>query len=186
MRENWNLPKSVRIGGIRYRIRSDFRAIIDILIALGDPELEDSEKMEVMYRIFYVDWNKIPYKHKLEALEKASKFIDMNTSSEKRINVRIMDWEQDASILIPAINDTLGYEIRECEYLHWWTFMGGYMSMKDSIATMVISIRQKQAENKQLEKWEKDFVSKNRAMVELKNKYSKEQKKEMERIEKFL
>lgn len=186
MRESWSLPKSINIGGINYKIRSDFRAVIDILIALSDPELKDVEKMEVMYRILYYDWEKIPYKYKTEAIEKASKFIDAGSEDEEKNHARIMDWEQDAPILIPAINDTLGYEIRSRKYVHWWTFLGAYMSMKDSVATTVISIRKKQSKHQKLEKWEKEFVRENKSICNLRKKLTKEEQEEKERINKWL
>ena len=186
MRDSWELPKKITVGGTDYEIRSDFRAIIDILIAQSDPELEDWEKLEVMFRIFYIDWHKIPENHKEEALKKAIEFIDMGIDSEERSPARIMDWEQDAPILIPSINQTLGYEIRNMDYLHWWTFMGGYMSMKEGIATTVISIRQKQAKGKKLDKWEKEFVSSNKKICKLQPKLTQKEKEEKERLNKLL
>ena len=38
------LPRSLEVNGKFYRIRSDFRDVLKIVIAFGDPDLEDKEK----------------------------------------------------------------------------------------------------------------------------------------------
>ena len=53
---NTGLPKAACIGGRCFRIRSDFRAILDICAALNDPELTDQDRAEVAVKIFYPDW----------------------------------------------------------------------------------------------------------------------------------
>ena len=40
---NTGLPKTACIGGRRFRIRSDFREILDICAALNDPDLTDQD-----------------------------------------------------------------------------------------------------------------------------------------------
>ena len=186
MKESWELPKTISIAGKDYIIRSDFRAVLDILIAQNDPELEDWEKLEVMFQIMYVDWQKIPESQKEEALRKAVDFIDMGMGGEEKSPARVMDWEQDAPILIPSINQTLGYEVRNTDYLHWWTFMGGYMTMQEGVATTVISIRQKQAKGKKLEKWEREFIRENKSIYKLRTKLTEEEIAEKERLNKLL
>ena len=42
--EVWELPTSIVVGGIKYDIRTDFRAILDILKTFNDPEFENDEK----------------------------------------------------------------------------------------------------------------------------------------------
>ena len=49
----YGLPASVEINGNDYEIRSDYRAILDILEAINDPELTDSDRAEAVLRIFY-------------------------------------------------------------------------------------------------------------------------------------
>ena len=42
------LPTTLEIGGTEYSIRTDFRDALTILEALGDPELDDKQKLFVM------------------------------------------------------------------------------------------------------------------------------------------
>lgn len=56
----YGLPTTINIEGNEYDIQSDFRAVLDILIACEDPDLSDIEKQDVMYQILYKDANQIP------------------------------------------------------------------------------------------------------------------------------
>lgn len=49
----WSLPTSVDVNGTEYGIRSDYRAVLDILTALTDNELDDHLKAEAALEIFY-------------------------------------------------------------------------------------------------------------------------------------
>ena len=40
----YDLPVALEVAGKEYGIRSDFRAVLDILIAMTDPDLSDYEK----------------------------------------------------------------------------------------------------------------------------------------------
>jgi hypothetical protein len=85
-----------------------------------------------------------------------------------------MDWEQDAPLIMPAINKVAGREVRAVEYMHWWTFLGLYMEIGESQFATVINIRQKLQKKKPLEKHEKEYYRQNKAVVDLKKKISSE------------
>lgn len=55
----YELPTSLNIGGVSFSIRTDFRAIIDILIAQNDPNLNTYGKRLVMLKILYENWENI-------------------------------------------------------------------------------------------------------------------------------
>ena len=40
----YELPETLTVNGIEHPIRTDFRVIMRVLFAMGDPELEDKEK----------------------------------------------------------------------------------------------------------------------------------------------
>lgn len=181
----YSLPTAIEIAGVECKIRTDFREVIDILIYLSDPDLEDWERQEIMFQILYVDFETIPSGYFHEACKKAAEFIDCNMPEEKP-KPRTMDWQQDAPIIIPAVNKVAGKEIRATEYLHWWTFMGFFMEIEDGLLSQVLAIRQKKARHKKLEKWEKEFERNNPEMVKLRKLVSEEQKREMAGIEKWL
>lgn len=172
----WEFPTSLNVGGVDYEIRTDYRAVLDLLTALADPELTDSDpqmtaymQSRVILEIMFPDCDNIPTEHIQEALEKVSEFIDMGISDDRK-KPKTMDWEQDAPILIPAINKVLNCEIRVQKYMHWWTFLGAYMEIGESLFSNIIHIRQKQAKGKKLEKWEQEFYKENKALIEFKNK----------------
>ena len=97
-----------------------------------------------------------------------------------------MDWEQDAPIIIPAINRVQGMEIRSVPYMHWWTFLGAYMEIGECLYSQIIHVRQKKISHKKLDKWEKDFYNANKDIIDLKKKISEEQRAEKAAIEKWL
>lgn len=168
----WELPTSLSVGGVGYRIRTDFRDILRILAYFSDPDYEDDERAMICLIILFPDHEKIPVEHYEEALERAKEFIDAGIQTEKG-KPTCMDWEQDAPIIIPAVNRVLGYEVRSAKELHWWTFVGAYMEIGESLFSSVVSIRSKKAKGKPLEKYEKEFLADNRSLINLKKKASK-------------
>lgn len=173
----WDLPKSLEVNGKEYDIRSDFRAILDIINVFTDPNYEVDEKWIVCLTILYVDFDDLPSADYEEAMKKASWFIDCGNEEEKDTKKPpLMDWVQDAPVIIPSINRVLGYECRAKEYVHWWTFVGAYMEIGESLFSQVISIRSKQQKGKPLDKYEKEFLVENKDLVILKNRLTDEEK----------
>ena len=186
----WDLPSSLSIGGEDFSIRTDFRAILDILAAYSDPDLEDDEKMLVCLSILYVDFEKIPQEHYEEAMKKAIEFIDMGQTPDDKPSPRLMDWEHDAAVIIPEVNKNLGYEVRTSKETHWWTFLGAYMGIGDGLYSNIINIRQKRSKGKKLEKYEQEYYRENKKLIDLPAHLTEEQQKasddEKERLEKLL
>ena len=175
MASAWEFPTSLNIGGVDYEIRTDYRAVLDLLPALNDPELEDEDKnvtaymqSQVILQIMFPNCDEIPAEHIQDALDKVAEFIDMGISDESK-KPKTMDWEQDATIIIPAVNKVLNTEIRAVQYMHWWTFLGAYMEIGESLFSNVLHIRQKIAKNKKLEKWEQEFYKENKSLIDFKN-----------------
>lgn len=69
----------------------------------------------------------------------------------------VIDWDADSNIICAAVNNVAHEEVRAIPYLHWWTFMGHYMSVGESVLSTVVSIRSKIQKHKPLEKWEQAF-----------------------------
>ena len=163
----YDLPVSVEIDGKPYAIRYGWRAIIDILAACSDPELDDYSKAEVLLSIFYPE--RIPPEHWGEALQKANDFIDHGYKQEKTHQKKMMDWQQDAGIIIPAINQCAGCEIRLQPDIHWWTVLGWFMAIEKGVFSSVLYIRDKLAKGETLTKTEKEYYLANRSMIDLIN-----------------
>lgn len=182
------LPQSITVNGVSYAIRTDYRDILRILVAYNDPNLEPKEQAYICLVILYVNFVSVmPKEDYNEALEKAIAFIDMGSRDSKPAHhPKTMDWEQDESILFPAINKVAGFETRSAEYIHWWTFMGYFMEISDGVFSQVLSLRMKKAKGKKLEKHERDFWTANRSICVLQKKVSDQQREEMERLKKML
>lgn len=172
----YDLPKQLVVDGEPLDIRSDFRAALDIITALSDPNLSDREKEQVFLKILYVE----PYKilNRIEALEKGMWFLSggEDASPDSKSKPQLMDWEQDFRIIISPINRVLGYECRERDYLHWWTFLGAYMEIGECTFSTVCRIRAKQVKHQKLEKYEKDYLRDNYDIIHLKKRLSDDDK----------
>ena len=191
MASAWEFPTSLNIGGVEYEIRTDYRAVLDLLTALNDPELVDDDERitaymqsQVILQIMFPDCDSIPPEHIQEALNKVVEFIDMGIVEERK-KPKTMDWEQDAPILIPAINRVLNTEIRAQKYIHWWTFLGAYMEIGDSLFSNVVHIRQKKAKGKKLEKWEQEFYNANKSLIDFKQKDQRSQEEKEKLMDYF-
>lgn len=180
-----DLPRSLEVNGRKYRIRTDYRDVLKIVTAMGDPNLKDSEKVYVCLVILYPDFEDIP-RNDLEAAFKAAvQFIDCGAEQgkKKKVSPRTMDWEQDESLIFPAINKVIGREVRTMKYVHWWTFMGWFMEIGEGVYSSVLSLRQKRyVKKKPLEKWEREYWTANKDICVLKPKYSDEEKARRARI----
>ena len=169
---NYELPKTLQVGGVEREIRSDFRAILDICCALADSELNAIEKAMAALEIFYPDFEALDSSDWGEALEKCLQFIDHGTSHQRN-STRLVDWEQDFPYIIGSINRTAGYEVRAVEYMHWWTFLSLYQEMSsESTFSQILYIRDKLARGKKLEKEEREWYNRNRSIVDLRQKYT--------------
>ena len=137
----YGLPSCVELHGREYEVRTDYRAILDICIAMGDPELNGQEKALVALDIFYVDFLSIPAEQYEEALEKCFWFINCGQQEGKRSAPKLVDWEQDFQYIVAPINRVCGKEIRAVEYMHWWTFISYYYEIGDCLFAQIVRIR---------------------------------------------
>ncbi len=181
------LPKMLRINNKERQIRSDFRVALLILEAYNDVELNEQEKAITMLKCLYEE--DIPQEDYQEAIEQAVWFLDGGKTYEDNKYLKakkVMDWEQDENLIFPAINKVAGYETRDKEYLHWWTFLGYFNEIGEGLFSSVINIRQKKNKGKKLEKYEQDFYRENKQMIDLKKKYTAEEQAEIDRFNELL
>lgn len=186
----WELPTSLEVGGKEYKIRTDYRAILDILSAMNDPEIfepgmtEDEEKAEqvmTMLQILYIDFDTMPPANWQEAAKKACDFIDCGIKGDDKPKPRTMDWEQDAPIIAPEVSKIAGRDIRIGE-THWWEFFGYYMGIGEGVFNTIVSIREKKRKGKKLEKWEQEYYRSNKALIDLRIKREERSEEEKEAL----
>lgn len=178
------LPEYLEISGKPYRINADFRAVLNIFQAFNDPELTDNEKCFICVNNLYQDFETIPENDLQMAINHAYWFVGGGNIAEKNNThkVKIIDWEQDEFLYFPAVNKVAGFETRAVKFLHWWTFLGYFNEIGEGLFSQVLHIRDKKSKGKKLEKWENEFLSNNRNLVEIHRKYTKEELEERDRI----
>lgn len=184
--DGWRLPTSLSVGGADYPIRTDFRDALYLMGIFADPDYEPDEKAAVCLRVLFIRWEDIPADRRTQALEAATDFLDGGVpAGDRRGSPRLVDWQTDGPIIIPAVNKVLGQEIRAMPYLHWWTFLGAYMEIGDCLFSTVLGLRQKRAKGRKLEKYEQEFCRDNRALVEMRKKPTAEDKARRDELRKL-
>ena len=177
------LPTTLDIDEKEYKIRTDYRIVLTIFEAFNDVELKDNEKIYVMLELLY---EKKPDNLE-EAIKQANWFLDGGKQYEEfNKTKKVMDWEQDESIIFSAVNKVAGCETREKEYIHWWTFLGYFSEIGEGLFSTVINIRQKKNRGKKLEKYEQEFYRNNKQLIDLKQKYTTEEQTEIDRLNAIL
>ncbi len=179
------LPETLTVGGREYPIRTDYRDVLQVLEAFSDEELEHIEKWIVAVYLLFEDFScaddvleAVEDGFDLgEAVEQISWFLSVGKLEEKDRDAPLYDWKQDEQMIFAAVNKVAGREVREADYMHWWTISGYVNSVdKDDFWTFVISIRDKLNKKKKLEKNEREFLNKNRELVILEKRKTREER----------
>lgn len=161
----WSLPMSADIGGSKYKINADFRDVLEIIGILNDQSRPDFLRWQIAIGLFYE--GDIPRRLQKEAMEYLSAFISYG-SDDKRPAPKLVDWDQDAQIIVGDVNKVAGSEIRALPFLHWWTFLSYFYSVGEGQLSTIVSIRSKKRKGKKLEKWEETYYRENRDKIDFK------------------
>lgn len=169
----WTLPKTALLGGKEISINSDFRDVLEIIDILQDVNRHEQVRLYVALALFYDE--PIPPHLLKEAAEWMMAFIALGEEDEGPQQPKLIDWEQDRIIIAAEINKVSGMEIRALEYLHWWTFISYFRCIGEGQLSYIVSIREKLRRGKPLEKHEREFYARNRAVVDFKQKLTGEE-----------
>lgn len=180
----WELPRSAQIGGVQYTLHADYRDILEIFTYLEDPELPEYLRWQIALALFYEE--EIPAQDQQAAMEYLAEFINCGKAEPGRPGPKLLDWEQDAAMIVADVNKAAGQEIRALPFLHWWTFMAYFHAIGEGQLSTVVAIRDKLRRGKKLESWEKDFYRENKNRVDLKKRYSRDELEEQERLKQML
>lgn len=185
----YELPTSVILNSTAHTIRKDgdFRMVLDCFRVLQDAELEENERILACLVIFYEELDGIESIRQLGDIEEAVKqmFSFFNCGSEVngvRAETKVIDWYNDSLMIISAINNVAGKEIRAEKYVHWWTFMGYYTAIGECPLAQVVNIRRKLFKGKKLEKYEQEYVNDNPDLFKKQDKLSKSEQDFMDDI----
>ena len=188
------LPESLTVNGKEFEINTDFRIALGIMEALGDEELTDVDKAAViLINLFCEEPDPEDYE---EALKQASWFLDGGVEyktdddeaagSNKPRQKPIIDWVKDQRFIFSAVNKVAGCEVRALPNLHWFTFLGYLSEIGEGMLSTIIGIRQKRNAGKKLDKTEQEFYRKNKEIIDLKPKLTREERENMEAVKKKL
>lgn len=169
---DYDLPTSVTVDGQAYAVRTDYRAILDIITALNDPDLTDEDRAAVALGIFYED--ALP-ENLQEALNRCFWFISGGEEKPSdKPAPKLVDWEKDFRWIASPINPMLGQDIRAVK-MHWWTFLGYYYEIGDCTFAQIVRIRSARARGKKLDKADREWLRNNEDLVYIEQKYSQEE-----------
>ena len=165
----YEIPTKIKLSGSEFAIRNkgDYRMVLDCFAALQDADLDSKERLFCSLIIFYADIETIGDINKFpdleEAVEKMFDFFNCGKGQSvgKKMNYKLIDWEGDSQMICSAINKVANTEVRAQPYIHWWTFMGYYSAVGESLLSTVVTIRDKMMRGKKLEKNEREFRTNN-------------------------
>lgn len=181
------LPKALTVNGKIYSIYSDYRVALLIFSMCNDDTLNDKAKTYGCIQLLYKHHDQIPNSDLYEAEEQAKWFLDGgDMPKSKRQPKPLINWDQDEGIIFPALNKVAGKEIREIDYMHWWTVLGLFNEIGEGLYSNVINIRYKLAHNKKLSKGEQDFYRNNKELIDIKVKLTAEEQDELDFINNLL
>ena len=170
----WELPVHWQTGGHSYGLHCDFRDVLEILGYLNDRELPDFVKWEVALELFYRE--PIPAEKRQEARAFLSLFLNGGREDAHNGEPGLIDWELDAGLIVADLNRVAGQEIRSLPFVHWWTFLSWFHAIGEGQLATVVTIRNKLRRGSKLEQWEREYYTRNRALVDRKKPYTPEEK----------
>ena len=165
----YEIPTTITVNDKEFpiRCRGDYRMVLDCFSCLNDMELTEQERTLGCLIIFYEDINDVEdiFKFDRETLNTLVKemynFMECEENPMHSMPYKTIDWEKDSQMICSAVNKVAHKEVREAEYLHWWTFLGYFSEVGESVLSTVVGIRDKIKRGKKLEKYEKEFRTRN-------------------------
>ena len=186
MQDLWRLPKALHFGGRDWAIRADFRAVLRVIRVLERKDLPSEGRIYLAMRLFYKEFDKMPSSLWQAAADALTEFIAAGKEEPGLAGPRLLDWQQDAELIIADVNKAAGRELRAMEFVHWWTFVAFFGAVGEGRLSAVVAIRRKLAEGTALEEWEKEYLRREPGRVRLKTALTPEEEKEKQRLQKML
>lgn len=180
----WQLPTRAVIGGKVYDLHADYRDILEIFSYLDNPDMPEYLRWQVALALFYE--GEISEEDTQEAITYLVTFLNGGRREEQRPAPRLLDWEQDAAMIVADVNKVAGQEIRAMDFLHWWSFLAWFHAIGEGQLSTVVAIREKLQRGKPLETWEKEFYRGNKEKVDLPKRYSAQDLQEQDRLKELL
>lgn len=180
----WNLPTRTVIGENTFAINTDFRDVLEIFSYLSDPDLPEFIRWQIALALFYEQ--PVPADIQQQAMEYLVWFVNGGERSPAKPGPKLLDWQQDAALIVADVNKVAGQEIRAMPFVHWWTFLSWFNAVGEGQLSTVVAIRDKLARGKKLEDWEKTYYRDHKQKVDIKRRCSQQQIEERQRLEQLL
>lgn len=179
------LPEALTVGGREYQIRTDYRSVLQMFEAFQDPELYPEEKQIVSIYLLFEEFTcaddvveAVEDGFDVEdAIRQIAWFIAAGRPEREDKGLPTYSWEQDEQMIFASVNKAAGTETRELPYLHWWTFLGYFNEIGEGTFSFIVGIRDKLNNGKKLDEHEKEFLRKNRKLVELRPALTEEEQR---------
>lgn len=165
-------PTAVEIDGEIYKIDTDFRNCINIILAFEDPQLLIQEKQMIMIELLY---EQIPDDY-TKAAEMAVKFLNMGEegSEESGNHVsepRVYSFSKDAKYIYSAFKQSHNIDLETIKYMHWWKFCYLFADLGECTFTRLIDLRSRKVKGK-LTKEERQYCAQNQNIIDLPQIYT--------------
>ena len=170
----------MELDGEKYEFCSDFRDILEIFTYFNDLDLPDFAKWKIALALFYR--RPIPPAVQGKAIAYLAEFIGTKGKPGKPL----LDWQQDAPLILADVNKVAGREIRALEYVHWWTFLSWFHGIGDGLLSQVVAIRSRLAQGKKLEDWQAAFYREHGDLVKLRPRLSSLESDRQARLQRLL
>ena len=180
----WELPSHALIGGKSYRLHCDYRDVLEIFSYFEDPDLPEYLKWKIAVALFFEE--KIPEDRLQEAMDYMAVFLRGGYREQEKMAPKLLDWEQDAAVIVADVNKVAGQDIRALPFVHWWTFLSWFHAIGEGQLSTLVSIREKIRKGKKLENFEKEYYREHKTMVYLKPRYSQQEKEQRQMLQKLL
>ena len=134
------LPDAVEIDGIEYKLNTDFRAALRVIMAFEDTELTGYEKQMILIKVLYPQ----PPVNLQEAITQANWYLNGGKSvTAESDGTRLYSFAKDADFIFAAFRQTHNIDLRRAE-LHWWEFMALFMDLgSETTFSSLIGLRKR-------------------------------------------
>jgi hypothetical protein len=157
------LPATVEVDGIPYKVNTDFRVGLRVMVASEDDELTQDEKAAVLIKLLYV---KTPPNLE-QALIAGLTFLNGPIPpNDLESGPRTYSLTKDATLIFSAFRQTHSIDLTTAD-LHWWEFLALFMDLgADTAFCSLVNLRRRLATGR-ASKEERDMAREMGDLVEV-------------------
>ena len=136
-----DLPYSVKIEGLEYQFKADFKTFMRFEILMEDKEIGDELKIEIALEMFYGDQFIV---NESEAITRILDIYVGDTIEKSTEKVDpIYSFSEDGDLIYVSFVDAYGIDLTESK-MHWWKFKALFYNLPETtIMAKVMGYRAK-------------------------------------------